>query len=229
MAASPITWPASPCSPSPERAGTPPAHSELQSHLLEAVALRSASDRIAAESSRPLSGPAPPTGGHTVSRRAPARRTRSRGVVLALAVVAVSALVASSCGGDSTQQGTPESSATQPAPADSPAPAGSDAEPSAGAETAAPSDAGTADPASTAADTAADGVAAAQPDGSSATADAAAEPAAADTPEQVAAPVAVSGDVPDLELIDVATGDGVQLRSLLPADTPVLFWFWAPH
>ena len=167
-----------------------------------------------------------------MSRRASARRTRSRGVLLATAVVAVSAILASSCGGDSTQPGTPESSATQPAPADSPAPAGSDsdAEPSAGTETAAPSDAGTAD----AADTAADGAAAAaEPDGSSATkeaaADAAAEPAAVDTPEQVAAPVAVSGDVPDLELIDVATGDGVQLRSLLPADTPVLFWFWAPH
>ena len=226
MAASPITWPASPCSPSPERPGTPPAHSELQSHLLEAVALRSASDRVAAESSRPLSGPAPPTGGHTVSRRAPARRTRSRGVVLALAVVAVSALVASSCGGDSTQPGTPQSSATQPAPADSPAPASSDAD----AEPSAPSDAGTADPASTAADTAADGAAAAaEPDGSSATKEEATADAAADTPEQVAAPVAVSGDVPDLELIDVATGDGVQLRSLLPADTPVLFWFWAPH
>ena len=127
-----------------------------------------------------------------MSCRASARRTRSRSVLLATAVVAVSAILASGCGGDSTQPGTRESSATQPAPADSPAPAGSDsdAEPSAGPETA---------------------------------------PAAADTTEQVAAPIAVSGDVPDLELIDVATGDGVQLRSLLPADTPVLFWFWAPH
>ena len=162
-----------------------------------------------------------------MSRRAPARRTRSRGVVLALAVVAVSALVASSCGGDSTQPGTPQSSATQPAPADSPPPAGSDsdAEPSPGAETAAPSEAGTADAASTAADTAA----AAELDDSSATKEEATADAAADTSEQAAAPVAVSDDVPDLELIDVATGDGVQLRSLLPADTPVLFWFWAPH
>ena len=112
-----------------------------------------------------------------------------------MAVVAVSAILASNCGGDSTQPGTPASSATQPAPADSPAPASS----------------------------------AAKPDDSSATKEEATADAAADTSEQVAAPIAVSGDVPDLELTDVATGDGVQLRSLMPADTPVLFWFWAPH
>ena len=50
-----------------------------------------------------------------------------------------------------------------------------------------------------------------------------------DDPAETAAPLQVSADVPDLELIDVATGSEVQLRSLFPSDTPVLLWFWAPH
>ena len=36
-------------------------------------------------------------------------------------------------------------------------------------------------------------------------------------------------EVPDAALDDVATGDAVSLRSLIPAEKPVLFWFWAPH
>ena len=43
------------------------------------------------------------------------------------------------------------------------------------------------------------------------------------------APVGISDDVPDLELIDVSTGGPVSLRSLVPSGTPLLFWFWAPH
>lgn len=39
----------------------------------------------------------------------------------------------------------------------------------------------------------------------------------------------VSDDLPDLDLIDVSTGRPVNLRSLAPAATPLLLWFWAPH
>ena len=43
------------------------------------------------------------------------------------------------------------------------------------------------------------------------------------------AAVAVSADVPDLEMVDVATGGSVQLVSLVTGDKPLLLWFWAPH
>ena len=36
-------------------------------------------------------------------------------------------------------------------------------------------------------------------------------------------------EVPDAVLTDVASGGEVGLRSLVPSDRPVLFWFWAPH
>ena len=36
-------------------------------------------------------------------------------------------------------------------------------------------------------------------------------------------------EVPDAALDDVDSGDAVNLRSLIPAEKPVLFWFWAPH
>ena len=41
--------------------------------------------------------------------------------------------------------------------------------------------------------------------------------------------VAVSADVPDLEMVDVASGTGVRLASLVTGDKPLLLWFWAPH
>ena len=41
--------------------------------------------------------------------------------------------------------------------------------------------------------------------------------------------MAVSADVPDLEMIDVATGGSVRLVSLVTGDKPLLLWFWAPH
>ena len=43
------------------------------------------------------------------------------------------------------------------------------------------------------------------------------------------ATVAVSADVPDLEMVDVATGGSVRLVSLVTGDKPLLLWFWAPH
>ena len=41
--------------------------------------------------------------------------------------------------------------------------------------------------------------------------------------------MAVSADVPDLEMVDVATGGSVRLVSLVTGDKPLLLWFWAPH
>ena len=35
--------------------------------------------------------------------------------------------------------------------------------------------------------------------------------------------------LPSVEMTDVATGDAVALARLLPADKPLLLWFWAPN
>ncbi len=39
----------------------------------------------------------------------------------------------------------------------------------------------------------------------------------------------LAGVLPDLSVTDVESGSEVSLRSLVPADRPVLLWFWAPH
>ena len=36
-------------------------------------------------------------------------------------------------------------------------------------------------------------------------------------------------ELADVEVIDVATGDLVNLKSFAPADKPIVLWFWAPH
>ncbi len=41
--------------------------------------------------------------------------------------------------------------------------------------------------------------------------------------------MAVAADVPDFEMVDVASGASVQLVSLVTGDKPLLLWFWAPH
>lgn len=43
-----------------------------------------------------------------------------------------------------------------------------------------------------------------------------------------AAPAAPS-PLPDVAVLDAGTGETVQLAALLPADRPLLVWFWAPH
>ena len=43
------------------------------------------------------------------------------------------------------------------------------------------------------------------------------------------APASPSGDVPDLDMVSVYTGETVNLQSLVSGETPLLFWFWAPH
>lgn len=40
---------------------------------------------------------------------------------------------------------------------------------------------------------------------------------------------AVTSPLPAVDVLDVATGDTVNFASLIPADRPVLLWFWAPH
>ncbi len=45
-------------------------------------------------------------------------------------------------------------------------------------------------------------------------------------------PAAKSGEntlLPDVQVIQVATGKSAPLRSLAPAGKPMLLWFWAPH
>ena len=37
------------------------------------------------------------------------------------------------------------------------------------------------------------------------------------------------GDVPDLQMIDMHTGSPLNLQSVVDGQTPLLFWFWAPH
>lgn len=49
-----------------------------------------------------------------------------------------------------------------------------------------------------------------------------------------APPAAPAGDrsasiLPSVEMSDVARGTTVDLASLIPAQRPVLLWFWAPH
>ena len=40
---------------------------------------------------------------------------------------------------------------------------------------------------------------------------------------------ASSGELPDLEMIDVSSGATVNLQSLAGNIQPLLFWFWSPH
>ena len=40
---------------------------------------------------------------------------------------------------------------------------------------------------------------------------------------------ASSGEIPDVDMIDVSSGATVNLQSLAAGDEPLLFWFWAPH
>ena len=37
------------------------------------------------------------------------------------------------------------------------------------------------------------------------------------------------GDVPDLQMINMHTAEAISLQSVVDGQTPLLFWFWAPH
>lgn len=47
------------------------------------------------------------------------------------------------------------------------------------------------------------------------------------------APTAEPGDqksaVPDVQVMDLASGKEFALASVVPSDKPVLVWFWTPH
>ena len=52
------------------------------------------------------------------------------------------------------------------------------------------------------------------------------------TTDDSAAPVpalASPGDVPDLQMINMHTDEAINLQSVVDGQTPLLFWFWAPH
>ena len=51
---------------------------------------------------------------------------------------------------------------------------------------------------------------------------------AASPPEGDLGVVQVSQDVLDFEMIDVHTGDTVNIRSVVTGETPLLFWLWSP-
>ena len=53
-------------------------------------------------------------------------------------------------------------------------------------------------------------------------------PTTGDTPADTAALTGVS-DLPDVEMINLNTGETVQLASYAPADKPIVLWFWAPY
>lgn len=61
----------------------------------------------------------------------------------------------------------------------------------------------------------------AAPSGESNTARGGADPASQAEPD--------GNVVPEVAVLDVGTGDTVDLGSLIPAQRPILLWFWAPH
>ena len=114
------------------------------------------------------------------------------------------ALAAGGCGGGSATEGADagSSSATAAGRADS-SPTTAPAEAGAAAESQAPAETGGDQPVS--------------------------DQASGDGASANGAAVAVSADVPDLEMVDVASGSNVRLASLVTGDKPLLLWFWAPH
>ena len=56
----------------------------------------------------------------------------------------------------------------------------------------------------------------------------AAAPAGPADPPPAAAPAGPNA-LPQVSVVDVASGDSIVLSSLAPADRPILVWFWAPH
>ena len=58
-----------------------------------------------------------------------------------------------------------------------------------------------------------------------------ADTAALDADDSAASAPALAGpgDMPDLDMTNVHTGETVNLQSLVGGQTPLLLWFWAPH
>ena len=47
--------------------------------------------------------------------------------------------------------------------------------------------------------------------------------------EQAAEAIMISDDVPNMDLIDLSTGESVNLRSFVTGDKALLLWFWSPY
>jgi hypothetical protein len=52
---------------------------------------------------------------------------------------------------------------------------------------------------------------------------------AGNTTSSEAAADPVENFFPDVDVIEIATGETVNMQSLVAIDRPVLLWFWAPH
>lgn len=61
------------------------------------------------------------------------------------------------------------------------------------------------------------------------TAAASAEPRTEPASQTEALAEAPNNQLPDVDVIDIASGAEVNLRTLAPADKPIVLWFWAPH
>lgn len=54
-------------------------------------------------------------------------------------------------------------------------------------------------------------------------------PPESSAPSATTPPAGEADFLPDIEVVDVASGETVALRSLVSAGRPTLLWFWAPH
>ncbi len=88
-------------------------------------------------------------------------------------------------------------------------------------------------PATTEADVAQSDVAASDaaedPSGGAAAGDSTVDSAVADDGDAASPALAGPGDVPDLQMINMHTDEAISLQSVVDGQTPLLFWFWAPH
>lgn len=53
--------------------------------------------------------------------------------------------------------------------------------------------------------------------------------AAAPAGDEPAAAASAVNQLPDVDVIDVASGDEINLAGFAPSDKPIVLWFWAPH
>ena len=133
------------------------------------------------------------------------RAGRARRHWLAVGGLIAVALAAGGCGGGSATEGADAAGSTSATAA-----GGAESSPAT-----APAETGAADESQAPAEPGGDQSGSDQASGEGSSADGAA--------------VAVSDDVPDLEMVDVASGSNVRLASLVTGDKPLLLWFWAPH
>lgn len=49
------------------------------------------------------------------------------------------------------------------------------------------------------------------------------------TAQQEPAAEGSQNQLPDVNVVDLATGEEVNLASFAPTDNPIVLWFWAPH